>query len=177
MCIHMELNSNSWYIKFYLFLHGKVKHQLPKDICSLRNQLIKTAILLLLTGPLWIAIAAFNKWVGDNDDIEPWNVLLANLFLSAVFLVALIKSVPGINSIASPDLTILIILGGWYIGSVIFAAAFILTILALYFMIVAIIDRYKKLIPKKQSSNYGPGLVKTMYKSWKEKYCTKITWK
>jgi len=117
------------------------------------------------------------KWTGESDDINPWKVLGVNLVLAPIVFLGLLKTIPAIETITSINFTILILSGTWYIGPVIFATVFFLVVFTLYLILVAIIDAYKNIKRKKVSENNSPGLIKTMYKSWRDKYCTKITWR
>jgi len=178
----MEINTNKWYIKFYLYLkninYGKT-HRLPQDICSLRTTLFTSLLLFILAGPTWIAFSLAERWNDSDDETNGWGPLLFNIFFS-MLVIGVFTSWKSSNQ--GDFLFNIISTYGvfiWYFSPIIIIGSIIISFFIIKTLFEFIIKNIKKSlrIKKKIHSDEKLSVIKTMYKSWRDDFCTKIEWK
>lgn len=174
----LKINTNKWYIKFYMFLHNINKKQLPNNSCTLRNELIKTFFIFLITAPLWLLISTIKKNANDYDKIKSYQILGISLFLNLLSVTFLTKSET--NLLMFTDFAPYII---YFAPSIVVLSTILIILLIagiLYFPYKYIeneeMKKFKKVNFKKAKKEKTDGVIKKLYKSWRDKNCQKIEW-
>lgn len=177
----MKIYKNSWYIRSYKFLRMiKYDHNLPQDICSLRNQLLLTTVIFILTAPTWLTLNLMfrisNLLPGNKNDDAEMSPAMSGLLSVFGFIMGmlLIVETPYINYPWA-------IVANWFIGPMIFIGGIFFVIIAaflLYHYLSILWPLITQSVETKESdSSKEPGVIKKLYISWRDRYCEKIEWK
>ena len=174
----LSLNSNIWYIKFYMYLMNKRKYELPKDICTLRRSLIQTFLIFSLIAPLWLLWVQLERYANSVDITKPFGLLLSNLFIVMMSILIINDKVP-LSTLDNGGMLIIVV---WIFASVI-ALAVIILLVSIVLIIISFFNYIGTKMDKPKTNMGGIkhpkkiSLFKRLYNSYKEKFCTPIDWK
>lgn len=170
-----------WY-HIWRFTYGAYTHPYakipPNDTCTYRGQLIIASIVALAFLPFTI-VRFIYLWVRQSFDYsDTWlrNLGIIGHILSSFILfisAATGKALMNITNIA--DYKWYYIIYGFILFIVIVTSivGLVLGIERLYDLFIA----YRRKNKKKTEEVKPDGTIKTLYKSWRDKYCIPIKWK
>ena len=146
----------------------------PEDICSMRKHLI----LFILTLPLSWPILLWNTFASYDKKGKYWGAIIyyiISMILTIVTISKFTDKETGVFFLINENITNFLLdysLILFYISSLFTATLFIIVAFLIIFIIVGLIAVFKWLFGNITVRN----VPKELYKSWKEKYCKKITW-
>ena len=151
-----------------------------QDTCTLRWRLIKIILSIPIFFMTWVYLR-LTKFTGNFEDAgkHAIGIKTFSLFLISILTFAFLTNEDG-NLIYSLEIAVWMSIGAFLFSSLItaiMAGVVIVIILPLAYLIKIIVDYREKVSNKKETNkDKKDRIIKTLYKSAKEKYCVKIEW-
>ncbi len=183
------VNTNSWYMKLFIFIRTNRKSDLPEDTCALRREMFWSYLIFIISLPMFLIMKLIQKIVDEDEDMPQWLGLIITLLGFTLFMV--IGSHNNSNVWTKADAIVLlmkwgvtnhvtILLIGWFSGGVILTTVMSIGFALGYYIVSYIykIFKYvKSLFPKKNTNVKPTNTILKLYSDYRKKMCTPIKYK
>ncbi len=182
------VNTNSWYMKLFIFIRTNRKFDLPEDTCALRYEMFWSYLIFIISLPMFLIMKLTQKILDEDEDMPQWLGLIITLLGFTLFMV--IGSGNGEPWIKADAIVLLmkwgvtnqtaILLIGWFTGGVILTTVISIGFAIGYYIVSYIIKIYKYIksfTPKKETNDKPMNIISKLYSDYRKKVCTPIKYK
>lgn len=158
----IKFSKSSFWFKYWKFINFRPDEwEYPQDTCSLKRSLMVYTAIALFTLPSFLVF-----------QLASLSSKLKEVFQGAIiYIVLTVFQILGMLGMLVKESKFT-----FFDAYILFPMTVALTIVFLFFFIISIdniVTAYKKAHPKKYIEK-EPGIIKSLYLSWKDKLCSKI---
>jgi hypothetical protein len=159
----IKLSTKNFWFKYWNFLsYFQGVYFAPQDTCAFKRALIFKTLFHILTFPIFIISLLITL---ISSDLKEFYESESSYFLTA--LIQFTGSAVSIGVIKTSVLT------GFFLGPLVFLGMAGLVIASIALLATGI-SKTMDIVSAKRNKNKKPSFFSELYKSWKEKLCSKI---